>query len=81
MFTRRFLSTTTRLPASAINLFKTSCYNKVDFKISKESTAKDAINRFTAFNIGCLAVTDRTDKIVGLLTLYLNKPPNWGFVQ
>lgn len=85
MFTSRFLSTrrlfsTTHLPTSAMNLFKTSCYNKVDFKISKDSTAKDAINRFTAFNIGCLAVTDRTDKIVGLLTErdYISKVASFG---
>ena len=73
MFSRRLFSTT-RLPTSAINLYKNSCYNKIDYKISKDSTTKDAIDRFTAFNIGCLAVTDN-NKVVGVLSErdYINK--------
>jgi predicted transcriptional regulator len=78
MLTRRFFSTT-RLPTSAMNLFKNSCYNKVDYKISKDSTTKEAIDRFTAYNIGCLAVTDDT-KVIGVLSErdYINKVASFG---
>jgi predicted transcriptional regulator len=71
---------TNRSPTSAINLFKNSCYNKVDYKINKESSAKDAVDRFTAFNVGCLAVTDNTNKIVGVLSErdYINKVASTG---
>jgi CBS domain-containing protein len=50
-------------------------YHKIDFKISEEATVKDAVNRFTAFNIGCLAVSDEQNKVVGVLSErdYINK--------
>jgi len=74
MFTKRLFSTN-RYPTSAINLFKNSCYNKIDYKISQDFTAKDAVDRFNAFNIGCLAVTDNSKKVIGILSErdYINK--------
>lgn len=53
-------------PISAIDVFKKSCYHKIDFKISEDSSVQEAVNRFTAFNIGCLAVTDKNNKVVGV---------------
>jgi CBS domain-containing protein len=61
----RKMSSTT-MPVSAIDVFKNSCYHKIDFKISEESPVQEAVNRFTAFNIGCLAVTDSNDKVIGV---------------
>ena len=61
---RRF--STSNLPISAMKVFQNSCYHKIDFKINENSSAKEAVSRFTAFNIGCLAVTDNTDKVVGV---------------
>jgi len=49
-----------------MNVFEKSCYHKIDFKISEDASVKDAVNRFTAFNIGCLAVTDKNNKVVGV---------------
>jgi len=63
-FARKFSSIVT--PISASDVFKKSCYHKIDFKINEESTVQEAVNRFTAFNIGCLAVTDGNDKVVGV---------------
>jgi signal-transduction protein with cAMP-binding, CBS, and nucleotidyltransferase domain len=63
-FSRKFSSITT--PVSAINVFKKSCYHKIDFKINEDSSVQEAVNRFTAFNIGCLAVTDNSNKVVGV---------------
>ena len=51
---------------SALKVFQSSCYYKVDFKINEESSVKEAITRFTVFNIGCLAVTNSQNKVVGV---------------
>jgi predicted transcriptional regulator len=66
MLRRGFSSVNSILKTSAIGVFEKSCYHKIDFKISEEATVKDAVNRFTAFNIGCLAVTDKNNKVVGV---------------
>jgi predicted transcriptional regulator len=52
--------------ATALSVFQNSCYQKVDFKINENSPVNEAVTRFTVFNIGCLAVTDATDKVVGV---------------
>jgi predicted transcriptional regulator len=73
---RRLLSTTiSKNNVSALNVFKGSCYHKIDFKINEDITVNQAIQRFSAFNIGCLAVTDATNKVVGVLSErdYINK--------
>ena len=62
--TRHF--STANVPVSAVKVFQNSCYHKIDFKINEESSVKEAITRFTAFNIGCLAVTDINNKVVGV---------------
>jgi hypothetical protein len=71
---RRAFSTTLR-PISALIVFEKSCYRKVDFKINEEFSVKDAVTRFTAFNVGCLAVTDKNNKVVGVCSErdYINK--------
>jgi len=71
MLSRTFSTTirqfsATQIPVSAVDVFKNSCYHKIDFKINENSPVKEAIIRFTAFNIGCLAVTDSKDKVVGV---------------
>jgi len=76
MLGRRLLSTaTTKNTVSALSVFKNSCYHKIDFKISEDNTANNAVKRFAAFNIGCLAVTDSKNNLVGVLSErdYINK--------
>jgi len=63
---RRSFSTYAKSPVSALNVFQKSCYYKIDFKINESATVKEAVTRFTAFNIGCLAVTDKANKVVGV---------------
>jgi CBS domain-containing protein len=60
---------------SALGVFEKSCYHKLDFKISEDSTAREAATRFTAFNVGCLAVTNVENKVVGVCSGrdYINK--------
>ena len=54
--------------SSAMNVYKKSCYFKIDFKISEDNPVSDAVMRFSAFNIGCLAVTDKENKVVGVFS-------------
>jgi predicted transcriptional regulator len=70
----RALSTISR-SVSALSVFEKSCYRKVEFRISEENSVKDAVVRFTAFNVGCLAVTDKNNKVVGVCSErdYINK--------
>jgi predicted transcriptional regulator len=63
----RFLSTNAK-NISALSLFKNSCYHKIDFKINEENFANHAVKKFTAFNIGCLAVTNQHNHVVGVLS-------------
>jgi predicted transcriptional regulator len=58
-----------------MSVFDRSCYRKVDYKINENNSAKDAVIRFTAFNVGCLAVTDDKNKVVGVCSErdYINK--------
>ena len=51
---------------TAFNVFEKSCYSKVDFKINESASVNEVIARFTALNIGCLAVTDSQNKGVGV---------------
>lgn len=64
----RFLSSTLNSSTTAMNVYKKSCYFKIDFKINEEMPVTEAVTRFSAFNIGCLAVTDREEKVVGVFS-------------
>lgn len=64
----RYLSSTLNTSTTAMNVYKKSCYFKIDFRINEESTVAEAVNRFSAFNIGCLAVTDKQDKLIGVFS-------------
>jgi CBS-domain-containing membrane protein len=67
---RRVLSqaTLTTPHASALSLFQNSCYHKIDFKINGEYTVHQAVQKLTEFNIGCLAVTNQHNRVVGILS-------------
>ena len=51
---------------SALSVFQNSCYHKIDFKINQNDEINIALNKFTAFNIGCLAVTNDSNKVIGV---------------
>jgi len=61
--------------ATALSVFQNSCYKKVDFRIHEESYLKEALSRFSALNVGCLAVIDERQKVVGVISKrdYVNK--------
>jgi signal-transduction protein with cAMP-binding, CBS, and nucleotidyltransferase domain len=63
------------LPITALDIYKKSCYYSLDYKINEESDVKEAVNRFTAFNVSCLAVTNSKGDVVGVCCGrdYINK--------
>jgi len=65
-FTQRFSTSTATI--SALNVFEKSCYHKVDFKINQNASAQEGVMRFSLFNIGCLAVTNDANKVVGVFS-------------
>ena len=76
---RRFSSITNPV-VTAWDVYQKSCYKKVDFKIKETLSLKDAVQRFTSFDVGCLAVTNEEDKVVGIFTKrdYVNKVVSLG---
>jgi len=72
---KKFSSNIDLLPVSAVDIYKKSCYYNIDYKINEESDVKEAVNRFTAFNVSCLAVTNNKGDVVGICTGrdYINK--------
>lgn len=45
-----------------------SCYLKIDFTISQDATVYEAVQRFAAYNIGALAVTNADGKVAGIVS-------------
>ena len=44
--------------ADATQAYKKSCYFEIDFTIPEESSVYEAVQKFAAFDIGCLVVVD-----------------------
>jgi signal-transduction protein with cAMP-binding, CBS, and nucleotidyltransferase domain len=65
---------------SALSVFQNSCYHKIDFKIAETDLANHAVQKFSAFKVGCLAVTNSEQKVVGVLSErdYINKVSVFG---
>jgi predicted transcriptional regulator len=57
-------SMTTVGEASTVNdALKFSGYSTIDFTISDDAPVYDAVQKFAAFNIGCLVTTDAKGKL------------------
>ena len=52
----------------AFSIFFQSCYLRIDFKVKEDSKVYDAMKLMAAHHIGCLAVTDETGKITGVIS-------------
>lgn len=59
----------------ASQAYKKSCYMAINFTIDEERTVYEAVQRFSAYNIGCLVTTDSTGRITGVISErdYINK--------
>jgi predicted transcriptional regulator len=61
-------SMTTVGEASTVNdALKFSGYSTIDFTISDDAPVYDAVQKFAAFNIGCLVTTDAKGKLSSCL--------------
>ena len=56
------------MSSSAKDIFRKSCYSKVNYKINENDNVQRAVVRFAAYDIGCLAVVDNYDKLVGIFS-------------
>lgn len=72
--TKRFITSPIE-NRNALAVFQNSCYKKIDFKISEDSEVSEILKRFSALNIGCLAVTNSERRVVGVVSKrdYINK--------
>ena len=46
----------------ASQAYKNSCYMQIDFTINEEESVYEAVQRFSAYNVGCLVTTDASGK-------------------
>ena len=53
---------------NATQLFEKSCYSKIDYKIHKDSSVQEAVLKFSAFDVGCLAVVNNEGKLYGIFS-------------
>ena len=61
--------------ASASTAWEKSCYNKIDYTIEDNLSVYEAVQRFSAYNVGALVTTDEAGKISGVISErdYINK--------
>ena len=61
--------------ASASTAWEKSCYNKIDYTISDDLTVYEAVQRFSAYNVGALVTTNGEGNISGVISErdYINK--------
>lgn len=62
------VATTVENRSSAKDALKKSCYFKIDFGISEDATVYEAVQRFAAYNIGALAVTNEDKRVIGIVS-------------
>ena len=48
--------------------YSKSCYLNIDWRVTAESSAQDAIQRMCSHRIGCLAVVDGDSKVIGVVS-------------
>eukprot|EP00550_Attheya_septentrionalis_P001970 CAMPEP_0198287938 /NCGR_PEP_ID=MMETSP1449-20131203/6602_1 /TAXON_ID=420275 /ORGANISM="Attheya septentrionalis, Strain CCMP2084" /LENGTH=198 /DNA_ID=CAMNT_0043986009 /DNA_START=55 /DNA_END=651 /DNA_ORIENTATION=+ len=64
----RSMSTTVEEEVLASDAFKKSCYVAIDFTIAEDATVYDAVQRFSAYDIGALVTTDTDGSIAGVVS-------------
>eukprot|EP00949_MAST-11_sp_MAST-11-sp1_P003888 g3888.t1 len=53
---------------NAKSAWERSCYFNISYTISEDKTVFEAVQLFSAFNIGCLVTTDANGKISGVIS-------------
>lgn len=62
--TGRTLGTSVKEAATADDALRFSGYSAIDFTIPEDAPVYDAVQKFAAFNIGCLVTVDTAGKFV-----------------
>jgi len=72
---RSFASEAVEKSLMASDAWKKSCYAEIDYTINENLTVYDAVQRFSAFDIGCLVTVDNDGNISGVISErdYVNK--------
>ena len=52
----------------ATDAWKKSCYYEIDYTIHQDASVYDAVQRFAAFDIGCLVMVDDNGDITGVVS-------------
>lgn len=66
LFVEQRSFTTVIEAATAGDALKYSGYSAIDFTINEDATVFDAVQKFAAFNIGCLVTTDAAGMLIFL---------------
>mmetsp|Transcript_13087 Transcript_13087/g.18730 ORF Transcript_13087/g.18730 Transcript_13087/m.18730 type:complete len:193 (+) Transcript_13087:52-630(+) len=53
---------------SAKSAWVKSCYFEMDFTIPDDSSVYEAVQKFAAYDVGCLVTTDESGKIAGVIS-------------
>ena len=61
---RRSLTTVGEATRTADDALKFSGYQSIDFTIKEDLPTYEAVQKFAAFNIGCLVTTDAAGKLL-----------------
>lgn len=64
----RFVGTLEEIP-SAKTAWEKSCYFEMDFTIPEESYVFEAIQKFAAYDIGCLVTTDEDGEFINIVSV------------
>ena len=51
---------------TATDAWNKSCYSEIDYTISEDVPVYEAVQKFAAYNIGCLVTTDKDGKAIFL---------------
>uniref|UniRef100_A0A7S4MVG7 CBS domain-containing protein n=1 Tax=Odontella aurita TaxID=265563 RepID=A0A7S4MVG7_9STRA len=72
---RSFASPAVQESLMASDAWKKSCYVEIDYTIDENMTVYDCVQRFSAFDIGCLVTIDEKGEISGVISErdYVNK--------
>mmetsp|Transcript_13165 Transcript_13165/g.17230 ORF Transcript_13165/g.17230 Transcript_13165/m.17230 type:complete len:187 (-) Transcript_13165:126-686(-) len=64
----RCMGTTVRDAATADDALKFSGYADIDFTVKEDAPVYDAVQKFAAYNIGCLVMTDEAGNMTGIVS-------------
>lgn len=65
---RTFAAESVEQDLMATDAWKNSCYMEIDYTISEDATVYEAVQRFSAFDIGCVVTVDAEGDITGVIS-------------